>query len=78
MRERASCARKSATLLSPSVPFYGQWLMRWWKLELDNALELADELLAAAEEVKDPAMLLAAQLRARHYPFSSRRVGFCE
>ena len=32
--------------------------MRWWKLELDKALELADELLAAAEDVKDPAMLL--------------------
>ena len=32
--------------------------MRWWKLELDNALELADELLATAEDVKDPAMLL--------------------
>ena len=32
--------------------------MRWWKLELHRALELADELLAAAEDVKDPAMLL--------------------
>ena len=32
--------------------------MRWWKLELHKALELADELLAVAEEVKDPAMLL--------------------
>ena len=32
--------------------------MRWWKLELHKALELADELLAAAEDVKDPAMLL--------------------
>ena len=59
MRERASCARKSATQLSPSVPFMVQWLMRWWKLELHNALELADELLAAAEDAKDPAMLLS-------------------
>ena len=32
--------------------------MRYWKLELHSALELADELLAAAEDVKDPAMLL--------------------
>ena len=30
-----------------------------WKLELDKALELADELLAAAEDVQDSAMLLA-------------------
>ena len=29
-----------------------------WKLELHKALELADELLAAAEDAKDPAMLL--------------------
>jgi predicted ATPase len=34
--------------------------MRWWKLELDNAMELADELLAIAEDAKDPAMLLSA------------------
>jgi hypothetical protein len=32
--------------------------MRWWKLEAHTALELADDLLAAAEDVKDPAMLL--------------------
>ena len=32
--------------------------MRYWKLELHSALELADELLAAAEDVKDPAMLM--------------------
>ena len=63
MRERASCARKSATLLSPSVPF-GQWLIRYWTRELHEALELADELLAAAEDVKDPAMLLAGNTRA--------------
>ena len=39
-------------------PLLGQWLMRNWKLELHTALELADEILAAAEDVKDPAMLL--------------------
>jgi predicted ATPase len=37
---------------------FGQWLMRYWNLELDKALELADQLLAAAEDVGDPAMLL--------------------
>ena len=31
--------------------------MRFWELELHSALELADELLAAAKNVKDPAML---------------------
>jgi len=36
----------------------GQWLMRHWKLELHNALELADELLAAAQDAKDPPMFL--------------------
>jgi tetratricopeptide (TPR) repeat protein len=47
----------------PALAFralYGQWLMRHWKLELHNALELADELLAAAEDAKDPAMLLVS------------------
>ena len=39
-------------------PLLGQWLMRFWKLELHTALELADELSAAAEDAKDPAMLL--------------------
>jgi tetratricopeptide (TPR) repeat protein len=39
-------------------PLFGQWLFRSWKLELDKALELANELLAAAEDVKHPAMLL--------------------
>jgi hypothetical protein len=34
--------------------------MRYWTLELHDALELADQLLAAAEDVKDPAMLLVA------------------
>jgi class 3 adenylate cyclase/tetratricopeptide (TPR) repeat protein len=39
-------------------PLLGQWLMRFWRLELHTALELADELSAAAEDAKDPAMLL--------------------
>ena len=56
-RARELCAQ----IRDPALafrPLYLQWLMRWWKLELDKALELADELLAAAEEAKDPAMLL--------------------
>ncbi len=36
----------------------GQWVIRWTKLELRDALQLADELMTAAEDVKDPAMLL--------------------
>ena len=40
-------------------PLFGEWGMRYWKLELHNALELADEFLAAAEDAKDPAMLVA-------------------
>ena len=36
--------------------------MRWWKLELHNALELAEEILAIAKDVKDPAMLLTGNL----------------
>src|SRR5260370_38002689 len=32
--------------------------MGWWKLETAKAIERAAELLAAAEDVKDPAMLL--------------------
>jgi hypothetical protein len=43
----------------------------WWKLELDKALELADETLALAEKVKDPAMLLT-KLSARRDPFLPR------
>ena len=39
-------------------PLYLQFLMRFWRQELHTALELADELLAAAEDVKDPGMLL--------------------
>ena len=76
-RARELCAQ----IRDPALafrPLFGQWVMRWWKLELHDALELADELLAAAEDVKDPAMLLCRELRARRYPFSSRRVGLCE
>jgi tetratricopeptide (TPR) repeat protein len=57
-RARELCAQ----IRDPALafrPLYGQWLFRCWKLELDKAMELADELLAAAEDVKDPAMLLS-------------------
>ncbi len=50
-----------AQIRDPALAFRtlsGQWLFRYWKLELHKALELADELLAAAEDAKDPAMLL--------------------
>jgi predicted ATPase len=56
-RTRELCAQ----IRDPALafrPLFGQWLMRFWKLELHTALELADELLAAAEDAKDPAMLL--------------------
>ena len=56
-RARELCAQIRDPALTFRI-FYGQWLMRWWKLELNTALELADEILAAAEDVKDPAMLL--------------------
>ena len=58
-RARELCAQ----LPDPALAFrvlHGQWLMRWWKRELHDALEFADELLAAAKDVKDPAMLLVA------------------
>src|SRR5262249_35717097 len=54
-----------AQIRDPVLAFrvlYGQWAIRWWKLELHDALELADELLASAEKVKDPKMLLAGNL----------------
>ena len=57
-RARELCAQICDPVLAfPAL--YGQWVTRWWKLQLHTALELADELLAAAEVVKDPAMLLA-------------------
>ena len=57
-RARELCAQIRDPALTFRI-FYGQWLLRWWKLELNTALELADEILAAAEDVKDPAMLLS-------------------
>ena len=62
-RARELCAQ----IRDPALAFRalsGQWLMRWWKRDLHSALELADELMAAAGETKDPAMLLAATPRA--------------
>jgi len=56
-RARELCAQ----VRDPALAFralYGQYIMRWWKLETAKAIELAAELLAAAEDVKDPAMLL--------------------
>jgi class 3 adenylate cyclase/tetratricopeptide (TPR) repeat protein len=56
-RARELCAQ----ICDPVLAFraiYGQWLVCHWKLQLDNALELANELLAAAEDAKDPAMLM--------------------
>ena len=49
-RARELCAQ----IHDPALAFpalYGQWLMRWWKLELHTALELADELLAISRGV---------------------------
>ncbi|HZZ08879.1 MAG TPA: AAA family ATPase [Candidatus Binataceae bacterium] len=60
-RARALCAQIGEPVLA-FRPLYGQWVMHWWKLELDKALELADETLALAEKVKDPAMLLTGNL----------------
>jgi tetratricopeptide (TPR) repeat protein len=57
-RARELCTQVCDPVLAFRI-LYGQWLMRWWKLELHTALELADELLAAAEDAKDPAMLLS-------------------
>jgi class 3 adenylate cyclase len=60
-RARELCAQ----IRDPALafrPLYGQWLIRFWKVELHDALELADELLATAEDVKDPAMLLSGNL----------------
>ena len=58
-RARELCAKVRDPALAFPVLFE-QWITRWWKLELHEALELADELLAMAEEVKDPKMLLSA------------------
>ena len=58
-RARELCAQLS----DPSLAFrvlHGQWLMRWWKRELHDALVFAEELLVAAKAVNDPAMLMVA------------------
>ena len=57
-RARELCAQNRDPALA-FRPLFGQWIMRFWKLELHDALELADELLATAEGLKDPAMLLS-------------------
>jgi predicted ATPase len=58
-RARELCAQiHDATLTFPVL--FEQWLTRWWKLELREGMELADELLAIAEQVKDAKMLLSA------------------
>jgi tetratricopeptide (TPR) repeat protein len=56
-RVRELCAQIREPALA-FRPLYGQWLGLLWKRELHSALELADELLATADDVKDPAMLL--------------------
>ena len=58
-RARELCAQIRDPVLA-FRPLNLQWLMRFWKLELDKALELADELLSIAEKVKHPKMLLSA------------------
>ena len=62
-RTRELCAQIRDPLLA-FRPLYGQWLMRWWQLELQTALELSDEMLALAEQAKDPEMLITGN-RAR-------------
>ncbi len=57
-RARELCTQiRDPALAFPAL--FGQWVMRWWKLEVRDALELADEILAAAEQAKEPAMLLS-------------------
>jgi tetratricopeptide (TPR) repeat protein len=56
-RARELCAQ----IGDPALAFrtvFGQWLIRYWRLELHDALKLAHELLVAAEAVKHPAMFL--------------------
>ena len=57
-RARELCAQ----IRDPALafrPLWLQWLFRYSTRELDKAMELADELLAAAKDTKDPAMFLA-------------------
>jgi hypothetical protein len=57
-RARELCAQIRDPALTFSALF-GQWVMRWWKLEPDKVMELVDEILAVAEDAKEPAMLLS-------------------
>ena len=58
-RTRELCAQvRDRALAFPAL--LGQWAMCWFKLELHAALEIADLLLATAEDTKDPAMLLSS------------------
>jgi class 3 adenylate cyclase/tetratricopeptide (TPR) repeat protein len=58
-RARELCAQ----IRDPALTFpvlFEQWITRWWKLELHEGMELADQLLAMAEQVGDRKMLLSA------------------
>jgi hypothetical protein len=58
-RARELCAQ----IRDPALTFpvlFEQWITRWFKLELREGMEVADELLAIAEEAKDAKMLLSA------------------
>ena len=58
-RTRELCKQvRDPALAFPAL--LGQWAMCWFKLELRAALELADLLLATAEDTKEPAMLLSS------------------
>jgi tetratricopeptide (TPR) repeat protein len=57
-RARELCAQIRDPALALR-PLWLQWMFRYSTLELDKAIELAGELLAAAENTKNPAMLLA-------------------
>jgi hypothetical protein len=51
-----------AQIRDPALAFRSlwlQWLFRYPTRELDKAMELAEEILAAAEDTKDPAILLS-------------------
>ena len=58
-RARELCAQIDDSAFTFPILFE-QWITRWWKLELQEGMELADELLAIAERVKDAKMLLSA------------------
>jgi tetratricopeptide (TPR) repeat protein len=57
-RARELCARIRDPALAIRTLWF-QWLFRYARHDLDKAMELADDLLAAAEDTKDPAMLFA-------------------